>query len=336
MLSFTYNGINDFLIGISNEILKNHVMRETRGFTCYEFPSPVCVKLLNPTDRYIRVDKRKWNWVLPHVELLWILSGRNDMELPGYYVKKLYDFSDDGVYMRAGYGPRLRSYNSNIEDYSNSRSSEDEKSDYKIVDQLQYVVEILRKDPYSRQASITIHDPIKDCYDNEGDLKKTKDQPCTRLLQFQINSDNKLDLTVYMRSNDIIWGASAVNIFNFTFIQEIVAQILNVDVGSYYHIANNMHFYSDHLSIVEELAKETVPEAIRYRYCRSITSLKNLDEKIVELSNFEHKLRGNNATTIPEFEDDLFEDWAKVFYVKNSGNAVRFSNPNLENAVRRK
>lgn len=37
-----------------------------------------------------------------------------------------------------------------------------------------------------------------------------------------------------MRSNDIIWGASAVNIFNYTFMQEYMATILGLGVGNYF------------------------------------------------------------------------------------------------------
>lgn len=37
-----------------------------------------------------------------------------------------------------------------------------------------------------------------------------------------------------MRSNDIIGGASAVNIFNYTFMQEYMATILGLGVGNYF------------------------------------------------------------------------------------------------------
>src|SRR5699024_613430 len=96
-------------------------------------------------------------------------------------------------------------------------------------------------------AIINIGDPPKDCFNKEGGLKETKDFPCTRLLHFQKQPNaNKLNLTVYMRSNDFMWGASAVNIFNFTFILEYFAQILNLEIGDYYHIANNFHYYKEH------------------------------------------------------------------------------------------
>ena len=57
-----------------------------------------------------------------------------------------------------------------------------------------------------------------------------------------------------MRSNDFIYGASGVNIFNYTFMQEYFASILGLKVGYYIHIANNMHYYDLHRSLVSSLA----------------------------------------------------------------------------------
>ena len=71
-----------------------------------------------------------------------------------------------------------------------------------------HVIMSLQKDINTRQASITIHDPIKDDFGKDGKLKETKDTPCTRTIQFMV-VDGKLDCTVTMRSNDVLWGFSA-------------------------------------------------------------------------------------------------------------------------------
>ena len=69
-----------------------------------------------------------------------------------------------------------------------------------------------------------------------------------------------------MRSNDMIWGASAVNIFNYTFMQEYMAAILGLKVGDYYHFADNFHYYDRHKKMVEQLSKvkEVVDEPYIY------------------------------------------------------------------------
>ena len=87
---------------------------------------------------------------------------------------------------------------------------------------------MLSRDKNTRQAIINIGDTLKDTLDSNLNIKETKDCPCTRILHFMKHpSENKLNLTVYMRSNDILWGASAVNIFNFTLIQEYFAKLFN-------------------------------------------------------------------------------------------------------------
>ena len=45
-----------------------------------------------------------------------------------------------------------------------------------------------------------------------------------------------------MRSNDIVFGLP-YNFLQFTFLQEIIAGWLNVDVGEYMHISDSLHMY---------------------------------------------------------------------------------------------
>jgi hypothetical protein len=55
----------------------------------------------------------------------------------------------------------------------------------------------------------------------------------------------KLDLIVFIRSNDILWGLSGVNVFEFTVLQELVSSATNIPLGTYYHVANSLHYYSE-------------------------------------------------------------------------------------------
>ena len=76
----------------------------------------------------------------------------------------------------------------------------------------------------------------------DADNKPTKDTPCTVSLQFLIR-DNKLHLTVYMRSNDI-WLGFPYDVFSFTCMQIKMAMELGYDVGEYTHIAGSLHLYT--------------------------------------------------------------------------------------------
>ena len=121
-----------------------------------------------------------------------------------------------------------------------------------------------------------------------------------------------------MRSNDMLWGASAVNIFNFTFMQEYFSSILGMEIGNYYHIANNFHYYEDKRGMLETLAsiKDYYDEP--YVYCKKFSSLQEFDEQIKILSDEEAKMRDADYHYNPDlFVDSFFKDWYSVLYHKN-------------------
>jgi len=106
-------------------------------------------------------------------------------------------------------------------------------------DQLNKVVDILRNNKETRQAAISIYDGKEiDTY--------SKDTPCTYAVQFTI-LDNKLNMTVLMRSNDL-WYGFCNDQYCFSRLQEMVSIELNIEIGSYYHFAHNLHIYNDFLN----------------------------------------------------------------------------------------
>lgn len=341
MYSREFAGINSFLVGMAQLLLAEGVERETRGKKCYELTGPVMIKITNPTARLVTLPERRWNETLPYVESLWLASGRNDIKMLTHYVKRMIDFSDDNQTMRAGYGPRLRFFNGIANDYDTGHNYEHQAHPQGVqtieIDQFEFVERSFQKDPFTRQAIITIGDPSKDCFKEEHVLKSTKDFPCTRDLQF-IRTNNKLDLIVHMRSNDFVWGASAVNIFNFTFIQEYFAHILGLEIGNYYHIANNFHYYEDQKEKVESLAASSLVEDVPYLYKKSFKTLADFDKMLLAFQNWEDKLREDNETTLIDFEDDFFNDWAKVLYHFKSERTedIDFANPVLQKIIRNK
>jgi thymidylate synthase len=94
------------------------------------------------------------------------------------------------------------------------------------------LVDLLRKDPDSRQAILQI--PITP-------FKNTKDLTCTSSLQFFVR-DNKVFMTTYMRSNDLCKGFRN-DIPFFTSLQIDLAKELDLEVGWYRHVVGNLHIY---------------------------------------------------------------------------------------------
>lgn len=102
-------------------------------------------------------------------------------------------------------------------------------------DQWEFVKDILRKDPSSRQAVIHIKEP------RDLRVNPTKDVNCTIALQFLVRN-GALNLITTMRSNDV-WLGLPYDIFNFTCMQIRMAMELNLNIGMYYHNAGSLHLY---------------------------------------------------------------------------------------------
>ena len=177
----------------------------------------------NPLDNAIENSERKWNPVYAEAEWQWYLSGdRNIAKLAELYGKvpeiwKRMAFPNGNV--NSNYGWQWRRN-----------------------DQIDYVVNLLRNEPETRQATISI-------YDGKEHDTFAFDTPCTYAVQFTI-VNNRLNMCVVMRSNDL-WYGFCNDQYCFSRMQEMVCNELNteipadIELGTYYHFAHNMHLYNN-------------------------------------------------------------------------------------------
>lgn len=179
-----------------------------------------------PMPAYISLLSRKVNKAFLFGEAWWILSGSNRVADITQYMKSYKNFSDDGVFLRGAYGP-------------------------KISDQLGYVVDCLERDNDSRQAVLNIW------RERPGE---SKDIPCTLSMQFFIR-ENKLHSVVTMRSNDLVLGVT-FDCFTFSMVAKAVQLLLlnqgiNVDLGNLTVNAGSLHIYEKHWNSVEDWILDT-------------------------------------------------------------------------------
>lgn len=73
--------------------------------------------------------------------------------------------------------------------------------------------------------------------------------------------NSKLDCFVNMRSNDVIWGVP-YDVFSFTSLQEILANDLKVDLGTYHHYVSSMHIYDYHYELANKIVSSKVESPI--------------------------------------------------------------------------
>jgi len=165
-------------------------------------------------------------------ELLWYFSGTNKSAFIENY---------------ASLWTKLKNENGEVNSaYGNLIFNEKNEADYT---QFQWVISSLKVDKDSRQAFMHFNKPYHQ-YDGN------KDQVCTLTALFHIRN-NKLHMTLNMRSNDVILGFMT----DFTFFNILHQEVFlhmkryypELEMGSYTHTSHSMHLYARHYELVEKM-----------------------------------------------------------------------------------
>lgn len=249
--------------------------------------------LADPRRREILNPHRGANVFAQIAETMWILAGRNDIGWLSTYLPRAGEFSDDGVTWRGGYGPRIRHWHVGDDVYGE-----------RYVDQVAHVVDLLKTDPLSRRAVIAIYDPTID-------TEPGKDIPCNEFLQFQSRL-GELHLTVTVRSNDVMWGWSGINAFEWSTLQEIVASVLGISVGTLTFNIGSLHIYQQHWAKARRIEEAVDRDFIPFDEHRAFTSLEDVDREIDWWFLWEDRCRQNTATPtgLGRFRSPLVRAWA--------------------------
>jgi hypothetical protein len=161
-----------------------------------------------------------------------MLAGRNDAASLNVFVRDFGErFAEPDGLVHGAYGHRWRQAF--------------------IMDQLEFVIDKLQREPSSRQCVIQMWDCDHDL------MTEVKDRPCNTHIYLRIH-ESRLDLTACCRSNDAIWGAHGANAVHFSVLQEYLAARLGLQIGILYQFSNNYHVY------LSELKKYTSLDDNRY------------------------------------------------------------------------
>ena len=174
----------------------------------------VAVVSQRPRERYLIRDDT-WNMAFQLQEHFAYWQGLN----PGH-VDRYVDMSEwmrDGELPGSAYGDRLRNTAGH--------------------DQIERAIQQLRDNPETRRAVMQVHQASVEDYSGP-------DVSCTESLQLFMR-DGKLHMTAVIRSQDMFWGY-AYDAANNQFLQELIAGVLQCDVGTYTHVMNSCHYYDEY------------------------------------------------------------------------------------------
>ena len=180
--------------------------------------------IVNPMDNHITCKQRNWKWDYANAEWEWYLSGDRNIKKLGKLYGKVPEIwkrmADENGDVNSNYGWQ-----------------------WQRNKQLAKVIDILRINPNTRQAAVSI-------YDAKEISTYKYDTPCTYAVQFTI-IDDKLKMCVTMRSNDL-WYGFCNDQYCFSRLQLMVADELRLRLGEYYHFAHNLHLYNNIIEKINE------------------------------------------------------------------------------------
>ena len=117
------------------------------------------------------------------------------------------------------------------------------KEGIKEMDQVDYVLYLLKNDPSSRRIMTNIF-----CHD---ELKDMNLEPCAFGTQWLVK-EGKLHLILNQRSQDML-AANGWNTMQYAALAHTFAQVAGLEVGTLTHNIGDCHIYDRHIPLIEKL-----------------------------------------------------------------------------------
>ncbi len=196
---------------------------------------------------------KKMHWKSLLHEVLWYLSGEDHIRNLRQHTKIWDAWADEEGNLETAYGYYWRKFPS-------AQKNHEGKWEVHEVDQIKYVIDQLKKNPYSRRLVVTAWEP--------GNATTSKLPPCHYSFAFNV-ADGKLNCHLTQRSGDIALGIP-FNLAAYSILTQIIAQETNLELGFFAHTIIDAHIYVadkgsdmeqyDHLEgLKEQLKRKPLP-----------------------------------------------------------------------------
>lgn len=240
MNNFRNNNFANIYSSLVKSILNSKLKRECRfahqnieenGNDSIRYLSHVMFELTNPKSCRLINAIRQPSHRVGYIEGVLLCDSTNEIKYMPWYKP----FSRDGFHSYSMYGQWINPV-------------------------LFEMIEKLRKFPNTRQCQFQIYNHHLNNWN-----KEETDVPCTTTGIFEI-VNGKLNLTIFMRSNDLFLG-TPYNVQMFCYLQQVVANTLNIPIGIYTHIVNNLHIYERDIEMLHSaLNSKFKPAEMNIKY----------------------------------------------------------------------
>ena len=183
----------------------------------------------DPRHRIVANEVFTLDLLVAVARFVWMISGNNRLADIAFYDPGVKRFSDDSIIVPgSSYGTRIRQASPGI-------------------DQLQGVINRLKKDKNSRRAAISIYQPT-------DAVRDSNDIPCAFGVFFHIR-DDRLHTQLVMRSNNATI-LLPFNLFEFSLLAEMVAVECGVAMGPLSVYTASMHIYEGKRNFSREIIEK--------------------------------------------------------------------------------
>ncbi len=172
----------------------------------------------------LTTKKIEWKSLLH--EVLWYLSGDDHIRNLRQHTKIWDAWADEDGNLETAYGYFWRKFPS---------AQKDKNGEWKVteVDQIQYIIDEIKRKPYSRRLVVTAWEP--------GNAIKSKLPPCHYSFAFNVNA-GKLNCHLTQRSGDVALGIP-FNLAAYSLLTQIIAQETELNLGFFAHTIIDAHIY---------------------------------------------------------------------------------------------
>ncbi len=149
--------------------------------------------------------------------------------------------------------------------------------DFGGVDQIQTLIDMIRKSPDSRRLIVSAWNP--------PDVPQMALPPCHTMWQVRILG-GKLHLQLYQRSADMFLGVP-FNIASYALLLVMLAHVTGYEPGDFVHSIGDAHIYSNHMDqVATQLARDPRPLP-KLRITRPVQSIFDFKFEDFEITGYD-------------------------------------------------
>ncbi|MED1125450.1 thymidylate synthase [Bacillus atrophaeus] len=151
--------------------------------------------------------------------------------------------------------------------------------EYVLLDQVDYLLYVLKSNPNSRRIKTTLW-----CVEDLDDMAL---EPCVYETHWQL-WDGKINLTVNVRSNDLGLG-NPYNIYQYSILHRLIAQVTGHEVGEICFNIDNAHIYDRHMDHLKNQIRKPMHRAPKVWINPNVKSFYDFTIDDIKVLDYEHE-----------------------------------------------